>query len=85
MNGRCIFRLLLAAGAASTAFFMLTRPRPQRRSLGDAELVGNEVSGVYHRPGCRLFEAGETSPVFVSAAEAAELGYRPCGVCKPQG
>jgi len=50
---------------------------------GDAGLVGNEDSLVFHAPDCKFAASKKCTVVFSSRKAAVEKGYKPCGVCKP--
>lgn len=47
------------------------------------EFRGNVESMVYHKPGCRYYDCASCTQIIVANEEAADLGFRPCGVCKP--
>jgi hypothetical protein len=71
-------------GVAATAVYLVIREAAGgRRDEAPVGYVGNETSAVFHHLECRMFEADEMSPVFVTRQQALDAGYRPCGVCKP--
>ncbi|NTU68549.1 MAG: thermonuclease family protein [Chlorobiaceae bacterium] len=44
---------------------------------------GNVQSRLFHRAGCRYFDAPNCTAGFGSRASAIAAGYRPCGICRP--
>lgn len=44
-------------------------------------VLGNESSGVYHSPDCRLIGSSTSLRRFTSRTAAEAEGFRPCGVC----
>ena len=77
-----LHRILILAGLGVGAWLLL-RSECCCRCRESSDIVGNPVSMVFHRDGCRLYEPGKASPTFINADEAVGEGYRPCGVCKP--
>jgi hypothetical protein len=53
------------------------------QALAGPEFRGNKKSHVFHSSSCRYFSCSNCTAVFSSAAQAAEAGYRPCGLCRP--
>jgi hypothetical protein len=71
-------------GLAATALYLVIRESTSTcRDSEPVGFVGNETSAVFHRLECRVFQADEMSPVFVTRQQALDAGYRPCGVCRP--
>ncbi len=58
---------------------------PDRAAPAEVVYVGSKTSNKYHYPSCKWAKTIKPSKliVFHSAAEAQELGYSPCPVCKP--
>lgn len=48
-----------------------------------AEYRGNRESRVFHQSSCRYFSCKNCTVVLASPEEAANRGFRPCGVCRP--
>lgn len=59
--------------------FATTEPAPEP----DYPFKGNSTSHVYHKQGCRYFDSADVG--FESIEDATAAGYRPCGICKPDG
>lgn len=64
--------MLILAAAAAVALLLPRRGR---------SVLGNEASGVYHSPDCRLIGSSTTLRRFASRSAAEAEGFRPCGVC----
>jgi hypothetical protein len=60
-------------------------PPPPEPPVADSPYIGNRDSKVFHRAGCS--SVGQMSAHnrrgFGTPQEATDLGFRPCGRCKP--
>jgi len=54
-------------------------------TTGTAEesLHGNTRSRVFHQSSCQYYSCPNCTARFATARDAAEHGYRPCGLCRP--
>lgn len=55
---------------------------PTEKTKEDA-YIGNKNTKVFHRPDCSYLPAEKNKVKFSTRSEAVELGYAPCGTCKP--
>jgi hypothetical protein len=83
----------LATSAERMERMLLAVPRMTARSGGDRatgseeplEYVASSDSSKYHHPDCRWAKkiAPDNRVLFSSSRKAQDMGYTPCGVCKP--
>ena len=58
--------------------------RPHLEEHEDAAYIGNANSKKYHSPDCGGLPKEENRVYFMSVEAAEEVGYEPCGNCRPQ-
>jgi len=50
----------------------------------EAKFQGNTESLIVHQPGCRYWDCRNCTQYFATFEQAVDMGYRACGICKPE-
>jgi hypothetical protein len=50
----------------------------------EAKFQGNTESLIVHQPGCRYWDCKFCTQYFATFEQAVDMGYRACGICKPE-
>jgi len=83
-DGENIKLLSSAAGTSGESAPALTKgPDGQKQSTEDVKYIGNKRTKVFHKESCSFLPGSQNCIDFSSKKEAADSGYRPCGVCSP--